>query len=81
MKRHRSNLLISDAWAAHVMIPQAAVQVAGKDAITGEVLQATEDVGEDGDNDQSRLRRAKNSVYRAANTVKNVTVRAVGKLF
>ena len=51
------------------------------DAITGEVLQATEDDGEDGDNDQSRLRRAKNSVYRAANTVKNVTVRVVGKLF
>ena len=51
------------------------------DAITGEVLQAKEGDDEDGDNDQSRLRKASNSVYRAANTVKNVTVRAVGKLF
>lgn len=51
------------------------------DAITGEVLQAKEGDDEDGDNDQSRLRKASNSVYRAANTVKNVTFRTFGKLF
>lgn len=50
------------------------------DAITGEVLQAAED-DEDGDNKQSSLSKAKNSVYRAANTVKNVTVRSFDKLF
>ena len=50
------------------------------DAITGEVLQAAED-DEDGDNDQSSLNKAKKSVYRAANTVKNVTVRTFDKLF
>lgn len=50
------------------------------DAITGEVLQAAED-DEDGDSDQSSLSKAKNSVYRAANTVKNVTVKTLGKLF
>lgn len=50
------------------------------DAITGEVLQAAED-DEDGDNDQSSLNKAKNSVYRAANTVRHVTVKTFGKLF
>ena len=50
------------------------------DAITGKVLQATED-DEDGDNDQSSLSKAKNSVYRSAIVFKNVTTRAVGKLF
>jgi uncharacterized membrane protein YkoI len=50
------------------------------DAITGEVLQAAED-DEDGDNDQNSLSKAKKSVYRAAIVVKNVTTRAVGKLF
>ncbi len=51
------------------------------DAITGEVLQAKEDGDEDGDTDgQSNLNKAKDSVYRAGNTVKNVTVMAVGKL-
>lgn len=50
------------------------------DAVTGEVLQAAED-DEDGDNDQSGLSKAKNSVYRAAIVVKNATTRAVGKLY
>lgn len=50
------------------------------DAITGEVLQAKED-DEDTDTDGSSLNKAKNSVYRTANSVKNVTVRVVGKLF
>jgi len=50
------------------------------DAVSGEILQAAED-DEDGDNDRSSLKKTKNSVYRAANTVKNVTVRMVGKLF
>lgn len=50
------------------------------DAMTGGVLQAAED-DEDGDAGQSKLRKTKNSVYRVAKTVKNVTVRAVGKLF
>lgn len=50
------------------------------DAITRDVLQATED-DEDGDDNQSSLNKAKNSVYRAANTVKNVTVRTFDKLF
>ncbi|MGB7209764.1 MAG: PepSY domain-containing protein [Pyrinomonadaceae bacterium] len=50
------------------------------DAITGEVLQAAED-DEDGDNERNSLNKAKNSVYRAAIVVKNVTTRAVGKLF
>ncbi len=50
------------------------------DAVTGEVLQAAED-DEDTDNDQSSLNKAKKSVYRAANTVKNVSVRTFDKLF
>jgi uncharacterized membrane protein YkoI len=50
------------------------------DAITGEVLRAAED-DEDDDTDQSSLNKAKKSVYRAASTVKNVTARAIGKLF
>ena len=50
------------------------------DAITGDVLQAAED-DEDSDNDQSSLGKARSSVYHAVNTVKNVTVRTVGKLF
>lgn len=50
------------------------------DAITGEVLRAAED-DEDDDNNQGSLIKPKNSVYRAANTVKNVTVRTFDKLF
>lgn len=50
------------------------------DAITGEVLQAAED-DEDGDNNQGSLNKAKKSIYRAANTIKNVTVRTFDKLF
>lgn len=50
------------------------------DAITGEVLRAAED-DEDDDTDQSSLNKAKNSVYRAANTVRHVTVKTIGKLF
>ncbi len=50
------------------------------DAITGEVLQAVED-DEDNDNEQGRVSKAKKSVYRAAVTVKNATVKTVGKLF
>jgi uncharacterized membrane protein YkoI len=50
------------------------------DAITGEVLQAAED-DEDGDNEQGSLNKAKTSVYRAANTVKHVTVKTIGILF
>lgn len=50
------------------------------DAVTGEVLQAVENDG-DGDNDRGSLNKAKNSIYRAANTVKNVTVKTFHKLF
>ena len=50
------------------------------DAVTGEVLQAAED-DEDGDNNQGSLSKAKKSVYRTANTLKNVTVRTFDKLF
>lgn len=51
------------------------------DAMTGEVLKATDEDDEDGDNQQSGLTRTKKSVYRAAKKVKNITVRTVGKLF
>ena len=51
------------------------------DAITGEVIKATDEDDEDGDNQQSGLAKAKKSVYRAARKVKNVTVKTVGKLF
>ncbi len=54
------------------------------DAMTGEVLQAEEDDDEDGDNEdnqQSRQTKKKNVFVRTANSVKNVTVKAVGKIF
>lgn len=50
------------------------------DAMTGDVLQAIEDDVDD-DTERGSLGKAKHLVYRAANTVKHVTVKAVDKLF
>ena len=47
------------------------------DAITGEVLQAAED-DEDGDKDRSGLSKTKEVVYRAASSVRKVTVLIAG---
>ncbi|MGH9945943.1 MAG: PepSY domain-containing protein [Pyrinomonadaceae bacterium] len=52
------------------------------DAITGEVLKATDDdEDEDGDSDDGTLSKVKNSVYKTAKSVKKTTLRTIGKLF
>lgn len=50
------------------------------DAVSGEVLYAGED-DEETDTDHGMVTKAGMSVYRAANTAKNVTFRTLGKLF
>lgn len=49
------------------------------DAITGDILKAEEDNGEDDDN--GSIAKAKNGVVHAAKSVKNATWKGIGKIF